>query len=242
MSVSTLKSPDGVVGVEGVTLQCLTQPNIKSRMNQVIIDLITLPPTGAGTKIEEMDFKDTAAELGVEVAQVKAVQSVESAGSGFIEDGRPIIRFEAHWFSRLTKHFLDAVYPNISVRSRNDSLVQGRAAGRRREYDRLRKAMMLDRAAALESTSWGLFQIMGFNYPDVNLRSIDELVGAMYESEGKQLKLFGEFVKKKGLANFLKKKDWAGFARHYNGPRLRRLRQKDGEGLQEVRLKLYLPS
>jgi hypothetical protein len=59
---------------------------------------------------------------------------------------------------------------------------------------------------------------MGFNYPAVNLRSVEELVGAMFESEGKQLKLFGEFVKNKGLAKLLRNKNWTGFARHYNGP------------------------
>ncbi len=58
-----------------------------------------MPPVGAGTKLQVQDFKDTAADLGVGVAQVKAVQSVESAGSGFIEDGRPVIRFEAHVFA-----------------------------------------------------------------------------------------------------------------------------------------------
>jgi N-acetylmuramidase len=216
-NIIKMKSPDGVIGASGATLQGLSQPNLKGKMSQVITDLMTLPSVGAGKKLQEQDFKDTAADLGVGVAEVKAVQSVESAGSGFIEDGRPVIRFEAHVFSRRTKHFFDAVYPNISVRKRNDSLVQGGAAGRKREYDRLQKAMMLDRAAALESTSWGLFQIMGFNYAAVNLRSAEELVAAMYESEGEQLKLFGEFVKKKGLTDFLKNKDWAGFARHYNG-------------------------
>jgi hypothetical protein len=77
--------------------------------------------------------------------------------------------------------------------------------------------MTLDRAAALESTSWGLFQIMGFNYAAVNLRSADELVTVMYKSEGEQLKLFGEFLKKRSLVDFLKNEDWAGFALHYNG-------------------------
>ena len=80
------------------------------------------------------------------------------------------------------------------------------------------KAMALDRTAALESTSWGLFQIMGFNYAAVNLRSVEELVAALYKSEGEQLKLFSEFVKKTGLADALRHKSWTDFARRYNGP------------------------
>ena len=164
------------------------------------------------------DFADTAADLGVGVPEVKAVQSVESSGSGYIDDGRPLIRFEAHVFSGRTKHFYDQVFPEISVRKRNDSLVQGGAAGRRREYNRLQKAMALDRTAALESTSWGLFQIMGFNYAAVNLRSVEELVAAPNKSEGERLKLFSEFVKKTGLADALRHKSWTDFARRYNGP------------------------
>jgi hypothetical protein len=78
--------------------------------------------------------------------------------------------------------------------------------------------MALDRTAALESTSWGLFQIMGFNYAAVNLRSVEELVAAPNKSEGERLKLFSEFVKKTGLADALRHKSWTDFARGYNGP------------------------
>jgi hypothetical protein len=216
-NIVKIKSPDGVIGPSGPTWRALSQPNLKSKMSLLIIGLVTLPSVGAGVKLQEQDFANIAADLGVGVPEVKAVQGVESAGSGFIEDGRPLIRFEAHQFSRLTKHFYDHVFPGISVRKRNDSLVQGGAAGRRREYNRLEKAMLLDRTAALESASWGLFQIMGFNYSTVNLRSVEELVGAMYKSEGEQLKLFSEFVKKTGLADALKHKNWADFARRYNG-------------------------
>jgi hypothetical protein len=216
-NVVKIKSPDGVIGPSGPTWRALSQPNLKTKMRLLIFDLVALPSVGAGRKLQEQDFADVAAALGVGIPEVKAVQSVESAGSGFIEDGRPIIRFEAHQFSRLTQHFYDHVFPQISVRKRNDSLVQGGAAGRRREYYRLQKAMILDRTAALEATSWGLFQIMGFNYAAVNMRSVEELVAAMYKSEREQLKLFGEFVKKTGLADALKHKNWADFARRYNG-------------------------
>jgi hypothetical protein len=101
----------------------------------------------------------------------------------------PLIRFEAHQFSRLTKHFHDHVFPEISVRKRYDSLVQGGAAGRRREHNRLQKAMILDRTAALESASWGLFQIMGFNYASVNLRSVEELVAAKVGARLQEVRL-----------------------------------------------------
>jgi hypothetical protein len=64
-------------------LQALTQPNLKGRMSKVIIDLMTLPSVGAGRKLQEQDFKDIVADLGVGVAEVKAVQSVEKRGFRF---------------------------------------------------------------------------------------------------------------------------------------------------------------
>ena len=152
-----------MVGVSGATLQGLIEPNLKSKMAQVIIELITLPAVAAGTKLQEQDFKVTAADLGVGVAELKAVQSVESAGSGFIEDGRPVIRFEAHMFSETDQTFLRCGFSRTSVRKRNDLLVQGGAAGRRREYDRLRKAMALDRAAALNYLV-GIISDHGFQF------------------------------------------------------------------------------
>jgi hypothetical protein len=83
------KSPDGVIGPSGPTWRALIQPNLKSQMSQLIINLVTLPWVGAGVKLQEQDFADTAADLGVGVPEVKAVQSVESSGSGYIDDGRP---------------------------------------------------------------------------------------------------------------------------------------------------------
>jgi hypothetical protein len=88
-NVVKIKSPDGVIGPSGPTWRALSQPNLKGKMSQLINDLVTLPAVGAGVKLQEQDLADIAADLGVGVPEVKAVQSVESAGSGFIEDGRP---------------------------------------------------------------------------------------------------------------------------------------------------------
>ena len=40
----------------------------------------------------------------------------------------------------------------------------------------------------------------------------------MQKNEGEHLKAFVKFVQTENLARFLKNKDWAGFARRYNGP------------------------
>jgi N-acetylmuramidase len=70
------------------------------------------------------------------------------------------ILFEAHVFSKNTRHAYDYVFPEISSRHWNRALYRGGE----REYPRLMKAMLLDRAAALKSASWGRFQVMGFNH------------------------------------------------------------------------------
>ncbi len=46
------------------------------------------------------NFKSAAAKLGVDVASVRAVASVESNGKGLFQDGRPAILFERHIFYR----------------------------------------------------------------------------------------------------------------------------------------------
>ena len=41
---------------------------------------------------------------------------------------------------------------------------------------------------------------------------------AMSENEGRHLDLFASFVRNNSLVQYLRDKDWAGFARRYNGP------------------------
>jgi peptidoglycan hydrolase-like protein with peptidoglycan-binding domain len=210
--------PDGVVSQHGETLDSLETPLTEAEVAKLVADAIALPKTGSGAPISESDYQTMATDLGAEVAAVKAVAKVESGNSGFIADGRPIVRFEAHQFSKRTSHLYDASFPLISVLHRDDSLVHGGEAGLKREYTRLTMAMALDRDAALESTSWGLFQIMGFNFSTAGFGSVSAMIAAMFLTEGEQLKAFGSLIKKNGWAPYLKDKQWANFAVHYNGP------------------------
>jgi hypothetical protein len=47
----------------------------------------------------------------------------------------------------------------------------------------LAKAVQLDRTAALKSTSWGLGQVMGFNYDKAGYDSVESMVQKSMESE-----------------------------------------------------------
>lgn len=160
------------------------------------------------------DYQKAAQALGCDVDAVKAVDRIESGGSGFLPSGQPKILFEAHLFSRFTGHKYDAEYPGISSPSWNRKLYKGGAA----EHERLSSAVALDRNAALQSASWGRYQILGSNWRECGYPSLQAFINAMYESEKDHLEAFVGFVKHRGLADELQRKDWAGFARGYNGP------------------------
>ena len=164
--------------------------------------------------LTEQNFKDAANLLLIEVAAIKAVAEVESRGAGFFEDGRPKILFEAHIFGSQTKHKYDATHPNISCKKWDKKLYKGGI----KEYDRLNEAMALDKDAALKSASWGKFQVMGFNYKICGWDTVQSFVDDMYKDEGEHLKSFVGFIRSNNLAKYLQTKDWAKFAKAYNGP------------------------
>jgi N-acetylmuramidase len=165
--------------------------------------------------LKPQDFQDAAALLSVDVPTIMAVAEVESAGSGFFIDGQPKILFEAHVFSRRTNGIFDSRYPNLSSPTWNKDLYLGGS----KEHLRLAEAVKLNRNAALESASWGMFQIMGFNYARCGFDIVQNFVNAMYESEAAQLKAFCRFVKSSGLDDELQRGDLLAFALGYNGPR-----------------------
>ena len=167
--------------------------------------------------LSEKDYEQSARELQCETAALKAVVDIESRGSGFLPDGRPKILFEAHIFSRFTKHKFDEDFPHISSPGWNRSLYKGGKG----EWDRLAEAVNLDRRAALMACSWGLFQIMGFNFTLCGFTTIEAFVEAMKGGEDRHLDAFVAFIKTVHLDDELRRHDWAGFARGYNGPGFR---------------------
>jgi len=152
-----------------------------------------------------------ASRLGVDVATVRAVAAVEAAGDGFLPDGRPKILFERHKFSSLTNGRFDATHPTLSASK------PGGYSGGAAEYLRLYQAVQLDGIAAVQAASWGAFQIMGFNWKACGEKSVMGFVLAMHHGPDAQLALFCEFVIGQGLDKALRAKDWAAFARGYNG-------------------------
>jgi hypothetical protein len=161
------------------------------------------------------DVARCAATLEVPEAAMRAVVAVEAAGSGYVRGTElPKILFEGHIFSRLTGGAFDDERPDLSY----PKWTKRHYKGGRGEYDRLLAAIELEADAALKSASWGLGQVMGFNHEVCGFADIDDFVNAMAASEGEQLMAMARFIKANGLADELRRHDWAGFARGYNGP------------------------
>ncbi|MEM8569535.1 MAG: N-acetylmuramidase family protein [Pseudomonadota bacterium] len=160
---------------------------------------------------------DAAHELDVDLAVIMAVARIESAGDGFLKGtDLPKILFEGHWFHRHTDGKFSDRHPSISYKS----WTKAHYKGGRGEYDRLVEAISIndsDATPALLSTSWGRFQIMGFNHRIAGYETITEFVNDMSMSEEFHLKAFIAFIKSKGLDDELRKKEWADFAFQYNG-------------------------
>jgi hypothetical protein len=168
-----------------------------------------------GKALKDSDFNEAATALGVEKSVLKAITKVESSGRGFAKDGKPIILFEAHWFDRYTKGQYRESHPRISSVKWNRKLYTGTQAG---EWDRFTSAEYLNKDAAVLSTSWGLFQIMGFNYRMCGFVSVADFRVAMERDEKEHLLAVIKFLGAKGLVPELKARDWHGFAQQYNGP------------------------
>jgi hypothetical protein len=179
---------------------------------------VTAIPTGfkgAAQTLTVADIERVATSLALEAREIWAVATVESVGHGFIPgDGRPALLFEAHWFSKLTGGVWDASHPNISSPTWDTSLYGAAGA---HQYDRLAEAMALNREAALQAATWGMFQILGTNFALVGFENVDSFVAAICDSEGWHLTAFAEYCGAQNLVHFLAGHDWENFKLGYNG-------------------------
>jgi hypothetical protein len=169
--------------------------------------------------LSEADYAQAADDLGVEVAAIRAVAAVESAGQAFDESGRPTILYERHYFHRLTggRHALSD--PELSQPG------WGGHGSFNAQYRKLERAHALNPGAALQSVSWGRFQIMGTHYQRLGYASPQHMAQAMARSESEHLRAFVRFLQTdRALLRALRQRDWAGFARRYNGSAYRRNR------------------
>ena len=140
-----------------------------------------------------------AYRLPVETAL--AVFCVESNLAYDPRTGLVIIRFEPHIFRR-----------------KAGQEVAFRRGGQPAEWRNLSQAFDLDADAALLSTSYGLPQLMGFNWQVTRHPDVQAMVLAFQDSCEEQVAGFFNFVEQNGLNRYILNADWRGFTRRYNGP------------------------
>ena len=174
-------------------------------------------------KLTDARIAEIARENWIHPAALLAVKLIESGTkSGFLDSGKPQILFEGHVFYKYLKanvksldmNKLCAQYPNIVYPKWDRS----KYFGGEKEWTRLEQARKINLKYANYAASWGMFQVMGFNYKTCGCKSIDEFVEKMCTSQEQQLLLTLNFLKNSNLIVPLQKRQWATFAKGYNGP------------------------
>lgn len=167
-----------------------------------------------------------------------AVFAVESPGLPFGPSGKPIIRVELHWlFDLWGKHNTDAFYKYFKFDAtkrwqghmyRNNTngpfivLHTTGADQQAREYEALdivtRNFGQQAIECAMRGTSMGMGQLMGFHFAKLGYHTAGEMLLASH-SLSVQIADFFKFVTQDArLITAMHAKDWAGFAKVYNGP------------------------
>ncbi len=168
-------------------------------------------------KLTSADIEFAAASVQVPSRNLRAVIAVESGGQSFGPEGLPIILFEPHVFHRRTTgRWSPSSFSYAKWRER--PYPKSQIA----RWDQMAEAAARDAQAALESASWGLFQIMGFHWKALGYASAESFALAMAKSEAAQLGALVTFIKLNGLADELRAgstnpDSWRAFARGYNG-------------------------
>lgn len=163
-----------------------------------------------GTRSEPTpgQLANAARSLGISVPALEAVIDIEASGKWYRGDGFMMRRFEPHHAPKDVQRAL-----GFSGNWRDSLKIA--TSSRRRMF---MKAHSIDPEGAADASSWGAFQIMGFNAERAGYSSGVAMVKAFETDVGEQLKAFTRFVKFIGADGDLRAQDWTGFARKYNGP------------------------
>lgn len=169
---------------------------------------------GRAQRLQDIDIPRIGGLIGVGEDELRAVMEVETSGGGFDSQGRPKMLFEPHVFWR---ELGDSPKRTAAEGSGLAYRKWGTAPYPKDSYSRLTQAMRIDAHAALRSASWGLGQIMGFNHRAAGYPTPGDMVAAFCDSEAAGLEAMVRFIETENLDDDLRRHDWSGFARGYNG-------------------------
>ncbi len=165
-------------------------------------------------------IEKVAIEWRFDPAALLAVAEVESGGTVFATvhgAAEPLIRWEGHYFDRR----LEGKTREIARTARLAHPSAGAIPNPRSQSARWRllaRAEAIDRAAARESTSWGVGQVMGAHWRLLGFLNVDALVAEARAGAGGQARLMSRFIVASSLRDAIAREDWTSFARVYNGP------------------------
>jgi hypothetical protein len=170
-------------------------------------------------------YEECANLLGVEMAAFKAVAltvaEIESGNCAFTKGGRVMSRFEGHVFYDKTDGKYAKTNPKLCYPEWNDVTRKYSFPNADDDYvQRFSKAFLLNPDAAIQATSWGVFQIMGFHFKMLGFETPGQMLNFLKDSTDNHLRLFAKFLnhkEKRNLKNAMLKKNWATFAYFYNG-------------------------
>ena len=166
-------------------------------------------------------FRQFSDEHNVElrrlVAFARAIATIETNNRAFDSSGNPTSRFECHVFNRNSN-------TNVPCTTRS-----GEAFSRvlsETNYEAFLRASSINEREAYRSTSFGLFQVVGFLYPELGLNSPQELRDRTLTQEG-QVDLFLRFIltRRDSILEELQKEGEMNYRRialRYNGPQYER--------------------
>lgn len=154
-----------------------------------------------------LEIQLLAIEFGLPESRIHAIKQVESGGIGFDKvTDKIIIQFEPVWFKRKSPYTPSGKWSLNKVERQAQ------------EWVAFNDAFAKNPNAAMESTSVGMMQVMGFHWKKLGFDSVGEMWDYAKESESNQLRLGLLFIKSnKKMFDALVKGVWKVFAYYYNG-------------------------
>ena len=170
--------------------------------------------------LTDKHLKEIAEKNRINPSILRAFIRVETPGNGFdTKTGKILIQFEPIWFKRLVPFAPSGLW------SVNKVDVQSK------EWIAFNDAFKIDSNGAMQSTSIGLGQIMGFHYKLLGFNTVGEMWDFAKVSEENQVIQLITFLKKYkngAILEAFKLRDYDKVAQLYNGKNYKAIAKKYG--------------
>lgn len=193
--------------------------------NQALLARLISLRAGNPRPMAEQDFKDFGARAGIHPVHLHAFFFVESANSGFTEEGRLTICCEPHVRYRNSKQAKklyrlapDLFYPRwIDERKVPGKEFHVYRLTQPQRWDNLARAAALDFNAAIMGTSYGAGQQLGEGWKELGFASCLDLIEYLYEGQHAHLDVMVRYLRVHGQIDNLNSGDFAPVVKAYNG-------------------------